>query len=205
MNPASLPPIVLASGSPRRRHIIAAEGWDVRVVPPPDAAEAAAAPRSPAEPLEDYVLRMARAKGLAVAAMGVADAILACDTLSEVHGRALGKPVDRGHARDMLMALSGTTHRVVTGVWLRPPSAAGSARPPLEAVEESLLAMDPLSDEFLDWYLESGMWRGKAGGCGFQDERLPLRLVSGSASNVVGLPLERVRAMVQAMLISLAD
>jgi predicted house-cleaning NTP pyrophosphatase (Maf/HAM1 superfamily) len=39
------------------------------------------------------------------------------------------------------------------------------------------------------------MWRGKDGACGFQDERLPLRLVSGSGSNVVGLPLERVRAM----------
>ena len=47
----------------------------------------------------------------------------------------------------------------------------------------------------LEWYLESGMWQGKAGACGFQDERLPLRLVKGSGSNVVGLPLERIRTM----------
>ena len=55
--------------------------------------------------------------------------------------------------------------------------------------------MGELSDEFLDWYLDSGMWAGKAGACGFQDERLPLRLVAGSPSNVVGLPLELVREM----------
>jgi septum formation protein len=55
--------------------------------------------------------------------------------------------------------------------------------------------MDPLSEEFLEWYLDSGMWQGKAGACGFQDERLPLRLVSGTPSNVVGLPLELVRDM----------
>jgi predicted house-cleaning NTP pyrophosphatase (Maf/HAM1 superfamily) len=55
--------------------------------------------------------------------------------------------------------------------------------------------MAELTDDFLDWYLDSGMWAGKAGACGFQDERLPLTLVSGSPSNVVGLPLELVRAM----------
>ena len=66
---------------------------------------------------------------------------------------------------------------------------------PLEAVEESLLSMDPLGESLLEWYLDSGMWQGKAGACGFQDDRLPLHLTAGSGSNVVGLPLERVRAM----------
>jgi septum formation protein len=60
---------------------------------------------------------------------------------------------------------------------------------------ESLLEMGPLDDGFLDWYLDSGMWVGKAGACGFQDERLPLRLVEGSPSNVVGLPLELIREL----------
>jgi septum formation protein len=59
--------------------------------------------------------------------------------------------------------------------------------------------MAPLEGPLLDWYLESGMWQGKAGACGFQDERLPLRLVTGSSSNVVGLPLERVRTMLAAL------
>jgi septum formation protein len=137
-----------------------------------------------------------------VAATGVTDLILACDTLSEVDGHALGKPRDRADAHRMLAALSGRTHRVLTGVWLRPCFKGGSQGGPrtaLEVVEESLLEMGPLSDEFLGWYLDSGLWRGKAGACGFQDERLPLRVVSGSESNVVGLPLERVRSLIAAL------
>ena len=191
--------IVLASGSPRRRELATAEGWDVLVVPPPETIEANAAPQGSEESLEAYVLRLARAKGQAVARLGVEGTILACDTLSEVDGTALGKPVDRDDARRMLTLLSGRVHRVLTGVWIcrqqGASPAGGPARRPLEAVEESLLKMDPFEGALLEWYLDSGMWQGKAGACGFQDERLPLRLVSGSGSNVVGLPLERVRAM----------
>ena len=58
-----------------------------------------------------------------------------------------------------------------------------------------LSKMEEYTWQFLEWYLDSGMWIGKAGACGFQDERLPLRLVTGSPSNVVGLPLELVREM----------
>ena len=190
---------MLASGSPRRRELATAEGWDVLVVPPPETIEANAAPQGSEESLEAYVLRLARAKGQAVARLGVEGTILACDTLSEVDGTALGKPVDRDDARRMLTLLSGRVHRVLTGVWIcrqqGASPAGGPARRPLEAVEESLLKMNPFEGSFLEWYLDSGMWQGKAGACGFQDERLPLQLVSGSGSNVVGLPLERVRAM----------
>ena len=199
MAPASRRQIVLASGSPRRRELAAAEGWDVLVVPPPEAIEAMASPRAIDESLESYVLRLARAKGQAVADLGIGATVLACDTLSEVDGVALGKPADRDDARRMLMQLSGRTHRVLTGVWMYCPRISlqsGSAFcGTLEAVEESLLVMVPLEGQLLEWYLDSGMWQGKAGACGFQDERLPLHLVSGSGSNVVGLPLERVRAM----------
>jgi septum formation protein len=199
MAPALRRQIVLASGSPRRRELATAEGWEVLVVPPPDAIEAMAAPQASDEPLEAYVLRLARTKGQAVASLGIEGTILACDTLSEVDGEALGKPADRDDARRMLTLLSGRVHRVLTGVWIcyqqRASPAAGTAQRRLEAVEESLLKMDPFEGSLLEWYLDSGMWQGKAGACGFQDERLPLRLVSGSGSNVVGLPLERVRVM----------
>lgn len=194
---------MLASGSPRRRALALAEGWDVLVVPPPEAIEAEAAPQAADETLEAYVLRLARAKGQAVAAMGIEGPILACDTLSEVDGAALGKPIDRNDARRMLTQLSGRVHRVLTGVWLGCLPAggltSGGLLTPLEAVEESLLEMGPLEGALLDWYLDSGMWQGKAGACGFQDERLPLRLVTGSSSNVVGLPLERVRTMLASL------
>lgn len=161
------------------------------VVAAPEEAESGAPPQAHDETLGDYVRRLANAKAQAVAAMGVSGTILACDTLSEVDGEPLGKPVDRDDARSMLQKLSGRRHRAISGVCLwRPPH-----HPPLTREAESILEMGPLTDDFLEWYLESGMWQGKAGACGFQDERLPLRLVSGSPSNVVGLPLELVREM----------
>ena len=114
-----------------------------------------------------------------------------CKGVSEVDGTMLGKPADRAEARRMLEALAGKRHRVLTGmcVWSLP-----EGEPRFEVVE-SLLEMGPLSEEFLHWYLDSGLWQGKAGACGFQDERLPLVLVAGSPSNVVGLPLEALRRM----------
>lgn len=155
---------------------------------PPEEAETAAPPRAKAESLADYVCRLALAKASAIADAVPAGLILACDTLAEVDDRILGKPADRDDASRMLRELSGRGHRVVSGVclWNHP------ARRPLLGAAESLLEMGPLDDGFLDWYLDSGMWAGKAGACGFQDERLPLRLVEGSPSNVVGLPLETV-------------
>ena len=182
---------MLASRSPRRRELALGAGWEVDLHPPADDVEAGAAPRAADESLEAYVVRLARAKAEAVGSAGVTGTILACDTLSEVDGVALGQPADRAEARSMLEALAGRRHRVVTGVclWQRPELA------PLVATDESLLEMGPLDEAFLSWYLDSGLWRGKAGACGFQDERLPLRLAEGSASNVVGLPLELVERL----------
>ena len=101
-------------------------------MPPPEAIEATAAPQGFEESLEAYVLRLARAKGQAVAGLGIEGTILACDTLSEVDGEALGKPVDRDDARRMLTLLSGRVHRVLTGVWIchqqRASPAAGTAQ-----------------------------------------------------------------------------
>ena len=170
----------------------------MRVIVPPEEAESGAAPRASDESLAHYVRRLAFAKADAVAGSRetpLEGTILACDTVAEVEGRILGKPVDRADARRMLLDLSGRRHRVVSGVclWPRPEGK------PLQGDAESVLEMGDLSDEFLDWYLDSGMWAGKAGACGFQDERLPLRLMSGSPSNVVGLPLELVREMLAVM------
>jgi septum formation protein len=182
--------IVLASSSPRRLELARAAGWIVEVIPPPESVEASCH-RGVQEPLKDYVRRLALAKAEAVATVVATGTIVACDTLSEVDGDALGKPVDREDARRMLGVLSGRRHRVVSGicVWQRPHGL------PRLATAESLLEMDPLAPDLLDWYLDSGLWAGKAGACGFQDERLPLRLVAGSPSNVVGLPLELLEEM----------
>lgn len=191
MNSGSRPSIILASRSPRRLELARSAGWIVTPLPPDEAVEAGQPPRDTVEPLAAYVQRLARAKAEAVAAAVATGTLVACDTLSDVDGTVLGQPVDAADARRMLEALSGRRHRVLTGVcvWRLPDG------PPRCAVAESLLEMGPLSEEFLGWYLASGLWRGKAGACGFQDARLPLRLVAGSPSNVVGLPLELLGEM----------
>jgi septum formation protein len=184
---------VLASGSPRRAELARSEGWEFVVVPPPEAAETDAPPRGTEEPLEAFVTRLARAKAEAVVALGTQGLVLACDTLSEVEGLPLGKPAGREDARRMLRALSGRRHRVVSGVCLWPIEYPGEPVEPLTGHAESQLFMPPLSEAFIAGYLETGLWEGKAGACGFQDGHVPLELVAGSPSNVVGLPLELVR------------
>ncbi len=136
------------------------------------------------------------AKAKAVIAAGCRGLVLACDTLSEVDGIALGKPADRDDARRMLQALSGRQHRVVSGVCLWPMNNEPDERcEPLTGHATSVLTVPPMAEAFLEHYLETELWQGKAGACGFQDGHIPLELVSGSPSNVVGLPLELVRGM----------
>jgi septum formation protein len=178
--------ILLASRSPRRLELARGRGWHVKVIPPAEAVEQDAPPRRATETVGDYAERLALAKAWAVARACGPGTLLACDTLAELDGEPLGKPADRDDARRILRRLAGRVHRVVSGVcvWHRPDLQ------PLSGQAESILEMGPLPDDLLEWYLDSGLWQGKAGACGFQDERLPLRLLSGSPSNVVGLPLE---------------
>ena len=189
---------MLASGSPRRAELARAEGWLVDVIAPPESVEEHAPPRGEAEPLEAFVTRLAVAKAAAVVAAGARGLVLACDTLSEVDGLPLGKPRDEADARRMLEALSGKRHRVVSGVCLWPATAAAQGEP-VTGHAESVLFMPPLDEAFIAGYLATDLWRGKAGACGFQDGHVPLELVAGSGSNVVGLPLELVRGLLGAM------
>ncbi len=186
---------MLASGSPRRAELARAEGWDLEIMPPPEAAEAEAAPRRAEESLEAFVTRLAVAKAAAVIAAGARGLVLACDTLSEVDGLPLGKPVDRDDARRMLEALSGRQHRVVSGVCLWEAAGGTPRGRPVTGHAESMLFMPPLEEDFIAGYLATDLSQGKAGACGFQDGRIPLALVAGSPSNVVGLPLELVREL----------
>ena len=75
-------------------------------------------------------------------------------------------------------------------------AAAGD---PLTGHAESLLLMPPLDEAEIEAYLATELWQGKAGACGFQDGVIPLKLVAGSPSNVVGLPLELVRELLDQM------
>ncbi|MFI4875555.1 MAG: Maf family protein [Blastopirellula sp. JB062] len=177
------PSLILASGSPRRRELLTVAGIDFQVCPPADHAESA--PRSGESP-RDAVLRLAREKASDVAQGTDHGLILAADTLAECDGLPLGKPRDREHARQILQTLRGREHAVVTAIclWRRPDDFV------VADVAESHLKMRLLRDEEIESYLETRLWEGKAGAFGLQDRMDWIELVSGSQSNVVGLPLE---------------
>jgi septum formation protein len=180
--------IILASSSPRRRELLTGAGYEFEVLPPHESAESGTVPgESPAE----LVCRLAQQKAADVARRVTSGLVIGCDTIAECGGQILGKPTDRDHARQMLRVLRGREHRVYSGLclWRRPDDR--------QRVEIAItkLNMDPLSDTQIDAYLDTNLWRGKAGAFGYQDGIDWVHVVAGSESNVVGLPLELLAQM----------
>jgi septum formation protein len=177
--------LILASQSPRRRQLLEEAGYSFAVMRPSESAECGICSR---ETPPELVARLARQKAQDVARHVDCGIVLGCDTVAECLGLVLGKPVDRDHAREMLQRLRGQMHHVYSGLclWRRPDDTVKFA------VECTRLVMDPISDRQLDEYLDSELWQGKAGAFGFQDRLGWVRIVEGSESNVVGLPLERL-------------
>lgn len=182
------PFLILASQSPRRRQLLEEAGYRFRVDPPSDTAECGICSR---ETPPELVARLAFQKAADVAQRTPSGLVLGCDTVAECCGQILGKPHDIDHAREMLQLMRGRVHHVYSGVCLiAAPEGAPQVR-----VDSTRLEMAPLEDADLERYLESGLWQGKAGGFGFQDELDWIRIEHGSASNVVGLPLELLAEM----------
>ena len=176
------PPLVLASASPRRLELLARIGIvPDRILP----AEIDETPRKGELPRQ-LAARLAAAKAEAAAALAPTGAlVLAADTVVGVGRRILGKPADAEEARRFLGLLSGRRHRVVTGVVLRRPEGRASSR-----LVETTLAFQRLTEQQIAAYLDTGEWQGKAGGYAIQGRaEMFVRFLSGSWSNVVGLPL----------------
>jgi septum formation protein len=134
----------------------------------------------PAEVAVENALRKARA----VRAAQAGRAVLGVDTLVTLDGAIYGKPADEIAARATLGALSGATHRVISGLVLL---LDDEQRTGLACTEVVFRTLD---DELLDWYLATGEWRGRAGGYAIQGAGAALvRAVRGDYENVVGLPL----------------
>jgi len=180
--------LILASASPRRLELLARLGVIPDAVVP---AEIDETPRKGELPAA-YARRMAAEKAAAVAAPGAL--VLAADTVVAAGRRILPKAEEESEARAALALLSGRRHRVLSAVTL--VDCDGRARHRLSA---SLVAFKRLSDEELAAYLDSGEWRGKAGGYAIQGRAEALvRALSGSHSGVMGLPLYETRALLRA-------
>ena len=179
--------LVLASASPRRQELLRSAGITFEVQP-------AHIPEDPlsGEAAKDCAERLAREKALAVARQRPHDIVLGADTVVVVDGQLLGKPCDRADAARMLRLLSGRDHRVITGVCL-----VVSGQPSV-ASETTLVTMSEITDQEIAGYVASGEPMDKAGAYAIQGiaSRWILR-IEGDYSNVVGLPVARVRRMLQ--------
>ena len=186
------PAIILASQSPRRRALLEEAGYDFEVRPPSDDAESGSAVE---EAVAETVSRLALQKATSVGPTVAAGLVLSCDTLAECGGQLLGKPRDRQEAAEMLSLLRGQPHRVWTGVclWRRPDDHK------LLDYDCTELKMQSITDQQLAEYLQSGEWAGKAGAFGYQDDLPWIEIVEGSASNVIGLPMELLQRMIAKM------
>ena len=175
------PPLVLASASPRRLELLARIGVQPDRVLPVDLDET---PRK-AELPRQLAIRLARAKAEAAHAQAPDAIVLAADTVVGVGRRILGKPADEAEAKRFLGLLSGRRHRVMTGVCLIRPGGKASER-----LVTTILAFQRLTEAQIAMHVESGEWRGAAGGYQIQKRaEAYVRFLSGSHSNVVGLPL----------------
>lgn len=188
--------LVLASASPRRFDLLARIGVAPDAVCP---AEIDETPRRGELP-RLYAARMADEKAAAVAAGEPGALVLAADTVVAAGRRILPKTDDEAEARATLSLLSGRRHRVLSAVTLI--DAEGRARRRLSA---TVVAFKRFDRAELDAYLAGGEWRGKAGAYAIQGSAEALvRMVSGSWSGVVGLPLFETRALLRAAGYSLA-
>jgi septum formation protein len=177
----SLPPLVLASASPRRLELLARIGVVPDRVTPVDIDET---PRKAEQP-RLLAIRLARAKAAAAQALAPDGLVLAADTVVGVGRRILGKPADEAEARQFIGLLSGRRHRVMTGVCLLHPDGKATER-----LVTTILAFQRLTAAQIDAHVASGEWRGVAGGYQIQKHAEAwVRFLSGSHSNVVGLPL----------------
>jgi septum formation protein len=173
------PTLVLASASPRRLALLAQIGIVPDRVISPDVDEAPLGDELP----RNYVRRLARAKAEAVAAQGCY--VLAADTVVAAGRRILPKTETETEARRCLALLSGRRHRVITTTVLHAPNGRRGER-----LVESVVGLSRLTEQQITEYLASDEWRGKAGGYAIQGRAAAfIRFLSGSYSNVVGLPL----------------
>jgi septum formation protein len=185
-----IPPLVLASASPRRLDLLRQVGLEPATIDPADIDET---PRA-GELARVYAERMARAK-LAVVKARHADAlVLAADSVVVCGRRILPKTEEEADARDCLMRMSGRRHRVLGGVAVASPDGRVRTR-----VVETTVRFKRLEAAEIDAYLASGEWQGKAGGYAIQGRAAAfVAFLSGSYSNVVGLPLFETVALLKA-------
>lgn len=178
--------LVLASTSPRRLDLLKRIGAEPARVAAPDVDEDVRAGESP----RAYVQRVAIDKAHAVE-RAADEIVLAGDTTIAVGKRILAKPTDEADLRRMLGLLSGRRHHCLSAVCLIGLDAKARTR-----LSDTIVTFKRLTDAEIDWYVASGEGMGKAGGYAIQGKAEAfVRVLAGSHSGVVGLPVFETRAL----------
>lgn len=180
-------PVVLASGSPRRKELLAQIGIFPRIVP-----SGAAEDTEETQP-DRMVMELARRKALDVAGSCQAGTlVIGADTVVSVDGEILGKPGTPDRAAGMIRRISGRSHQVYTGVALILCQEGGRTRE-LVFAEKTDVHVYPMDEDEILAYANSGEPLDKAGGYGIQGKFAAyIRGIDGDYGNVVGLPLGRL-------------
>jgi septum formation protein len=182
--------LVLASASPRRLDLLRQLGLEPDAIDPANADET---PR-PRETPRAYAMRMAEAKLAAVMPRHPGALVLAADSVVAVGRRILPKAGTESEARDCLALLSGRRHRVLGGV------AVGCGGKVRTRLVETAVRFKRLEKSEVEVYVRSGEWQGKAGGYAIQGRAASfVAFISGSYSNVVGLPLFETAALLKSL------
>lgn len=190
MRASPLPPLVLASASPRRLDLLRQVGREPAEIDPADIDESPLARELP----RAYALRMATAKLAAVVPRHRQAVVLAADSVVVCGRRILPKAETVEEARSCLDLLSGRRHRVLGGLAVASPDGRVRSR-----LVETVVRFKRLEAAEIGAYLESGEWQGKAGGYAIQGRAAAfVAFLSGSYSNVVGLPLFETEQLLKA-------
>jgi septum formation protein len=182
-------PIVLASASPRRSELMALAGIDCSIVPA-DICEDALMDEQPAE----HVMRLSREKAQAVAERTDGRFFIGADTVVVLNDRIMGKPADEEQAFEMLAALSGHTHQVITGITVfdRDTNTCLTRSVCTEVLFKALT-----HQEIRD-YIATGCPMDKAGAYAIQGGAVHfIRSINGSYTNVIGLPMTELYELLQ--------
>ena len=181
--------IVLASASPRRSELMELAGIPFSVVPAHINEEVL-----PGEQPNDHVMRLSREKAQAVAARAEGRLFIGADTVVVLDGRIMGKPSDEREAHEMLSALSGRTHEVITGFTLF-DRESGVCLSRSVGTEVTFRA---IGDGEIRAYIASGCPMDKAGAYAIQGRAVHfVRSIHGSYTNVIGLPMAELYELLQ--------
>lgn len=181
-----LPPLVLASGSPRRSEILNSVGWSF-TKDVPDVDESVVDGESP----EAYVQRLALEKARAVSVRHGDSLILAADTTVVLNNEIIGKPFDLDDARRIITALSGNSHEVLTGV------AVVSGKTEKVGIQSTRVNFSTMNSDEIEMLVQKGEPLDKAGAYAVQAQAaLFIEGIEGDYWNVVGLPISLVYRLV---------